>query len=80
MTTYLTIYLACWFFTAFEPLQDVIDAFFSLRKEGYIVNIIWMLLGCQYCLTLWTTLFITHDIVVALLLSAIAQIHTKIIK
>lgn len=80
MTLYLTIYLACWFFTAFEPLQDIIDAFFSIREPGYFVNIFWMLLGCQYCLTLWVTLAVTQNIIVALSLSALAQIHAKIIK
>lgn len=77
---YLNIYLACWFFTSFEPIQDIIDAFFSTLKEGYFTNILWLLLGCQYCLTLWTALIITHNIWIALGLSAIAQIHTKMIK
>lgn len=78
-TLHLTIYLACWFFAAFEPLQEGIDLVFELLPRNAIVNSLWTLLGCQYCLTFWLTLGLS-DIVVALLLSAIAQVHSKIIK
>jgi len=73
---YLNIYLGCWFFTNFEPIQDGIDKIFERFKwDG-----MWTLLSCQYCLTLWITLAITQNWTMALLLSLIAQIHTKINK
>ena len=80
MTTYLTIYLVCWFFTAFEPIQDGIDLVFEIIATNAILKSLWHLLGCQYCLTFWLSFGITRNVVVALALSAIAQIHSKIIK
>lgn len=80
MTYYMTIYLACWFFTAFEPIQEGVDLLFELLPKNALVNSFWQLLGCQYCLTFWLALGVTRNVVVALALSAIAQIHSKIIK
>lgn len=80
METFATIYLACWFFAAFEPIQEGIDIVFEHLHKNALVNSLWQLLGCQYCLTFWLALGVTRNVVVALALSAIAQIHSKIIK
>lgn len=73
---YLNIYLAVWFFTNFEPLQELFDDFFEL-KSSIFAMVIWKLLSCQYCLTLWLTLLITHSWTMALLLSLIAELHKQ---
>lgn len=77
---YLIIYLSVWFFTNFEPIQELIDNIFNKIKPNYFTKAIWSLLSCQYCSTLWITLILTGSIVMALSLSVIAQIHKKIIE
>jgi hypothetical protein len=76
---YLNIYLAVWLFCTLEVIQDTIDSIFG-RWSSIINTTIWTILGCQMCLTLWITLAITQNWTMALLLSLIAQIHTKLIK
>ncbi len=79
MELYIRIYLVCWFFTNFEPIQNGIDWIFE-RIETKLNNVFWQVLSCQYCLTFWLSFIVTQNIVVALALSALAQIHAKIIK
>jgi hypothetical protein len=79
MELYLKIYLACWFFTNFEPIQVGLDLIFE-HAENKITDTLWTILSCQYCLTFWIALWVTKDITTAAALSVIAQIHTKTIK
>lgn len=79
MESYILIYLLCWFFTNFEPIQELVDYLFGKLKHNYFINAIWTILGCQYCLTLWITLILTGSITVALIASIIAQIHKSLI-
>lgn len=78
--TFLYIYLGCWFLCNFEPLQDLINWAFNKMKPNYFTNAVWTILGCQYCSTLWATLFLTGSITMALVLSALAQLHKSLIK
>ena len=80
MELYIKTYLVCWFFAAFEPIQEGIDLVFERLPKNVLANSFWQLLGCQYCLTFWLAFGITRNVVVALALSAIAQVHSKIIK
>lgn len=76
---YLNIYLAVWFFCTFEIIQNTIDDFFEF-KVSILSMAIWKLLGCQMCLVLWTTLLITQNWTMAMLLSLIAEIHKQLLK
>ena len=76
---YLNIYLAVWLFINLEPVQTTIDDFFEFKTNIFAMAV-WKLLGCQTCLSLWLTLAITQNWTMAMLLSLIAQIHSKLIK
>jgi hypothetical protein len=76
---YLNIYLAVWLWTSIEPIQDSIDDYFATKRNIILLSL-WKLLGCQMCLTLWITLAITQNWTMAMLLSLIAQRHTKLIE
>lgn len=76
---YLNIYLAIWLWCNFEPIQENIDLYFE-DKENIILMVIWDMLGCQMCLSLWITFAITHNWTTAMVLALVAQIHSKIIK
>ena len=71
---YFYLYAIAWFFTNFEPLQNKIDQLFSKSTNKYL-ELIWDVLGCQKCLTLWLILFITLNPLYALYGSMIAQLH-----
>lgn len=80
MMIILYIYFSCWFFTSFEPLQELINQIFQRIKLNNFTNMIWIILGCQKCLTFWLTLLLTLNPLTAFILAAIAQIHIKIIE
>lgn len=79
MFIYLKIYLICWFITNFEPISDPIDRFF-LNKRNSFMMLVYDVITCFKCLVFWSALIITYDFFSAVLLSLLAQIHTKIIK
>lgn len=61
-----------WFIVYFQPLQDWFDR--------YIVNeTLREVLQCIKCMTFWTTLILTGNIVLAMALSMIAYTWQKII-
>ena len=76
---YLNIYLAVWFFCTFELIQNTIDDFFEFKVSIFAMAI-WKLLSCQMCLVLWTTLLITQNWTMAMLLSLMAEIHKQLLK
>ena len=78
MIILLKIFLATWFFTEFDPLQDFINNTFEKIKSNKIIDSIHILLGCHKCLSFWITLFITFNIWYALGVSFIAAIIQKI--
>lgn len=74
LTLITKIYLLCWFFTAFEPIQQVINLIFTKIKPNFVTEAIWTILGCNKCLVFWTTLAIIMNIWIALLASFIVSI------
>ena len=76
----IKIYLYVWIFIEFEPFQFMLNYLFEKIIPNKITEIIWVVLGCMKCLTLWTTLLITQNLLLALASSLVAQIHQKIIK
>lgn len=77
---FYSIYLSCWFFTTFDPIQRMVDEVFERLPENFFTNILWQLFSCQYCLTLWAAFLITGDVLMALVMSLVAQIHKKLIE
>lgn len=76
----IQIYLSCWFFTNFSPIQKAINYIFILKEElNWIEDSIFTILGCQQCLTFWVVLIVTFNPFYAFGLSALAQIHKKLI-
>lgn len=75
------IYLIGWFLSKFEPLQDLIDYFWSKLPLRFTMNRIidyfYVGLGCQKCLTLWIGLSMVEPFS-ALGLSFIAWIQEKL--
>lgn len=77
----ISIYLYTWFFTNFEPIQNLIDRFFlyidlKYKPKKYIkiiIDAIYTILGCHKCLSLWITFILTLNPLYAILLSYIAH-------
>ena len=67
------------FMASFEIIQNTIDDFFEFKVSIFAMTI-WTLLSCQMCLVLWTTLLITQNWTMAMLLSLIAEIHKQLLK
>lgn len=77
---YLQIYLLIWLWSQFEPIQEGLDKLFNYLPKNILTNNVYIALGCMKCLNLWITLIITQSLFIALIMSLIAQIHTKIIE
>jgi hypothetical protein len=82
---YFQIFLFTWFFTKADFIQQFIDTSFQMLKSEYIaiqliLDKIYIVLGCWKCLTLWTMLYITHDIWMSLMCSFITWMIDKIIE
>lgn len=72
------IYLATWFITNFEPLQNKIIDIISILKIKKInkhlhrlIELFYDVISCHKCLSLWTTLIITQSIWLAIGMSFI---------
>jgi len=76
---YIYLYTIAWFITNFEPLQTKLDLIFAKTSNKYL-ELIWDVLGCQKCLSLWLILFITFNPLGAMIGAMIAQLHMKLIK
>lgn len=75
----IKIYLFCWIFTEFEPLQNLINHLFLRLPTNYVLDYIWIGMSCLKCMCLWITLIVTHSVIFALAMSMVAQLHGKII-
>lgn len=78
----IKIILLVWFWCKFEPIQDGIDLLWSRIPEkvsnNYFIDKIYILLGCQTCLSMWLTLIITGNIWISIAASIISSILKKI--
>ena len=57
----ISIWLVSWFITRFEPLQMVLE----LLPNKLIPNLIKLLVTCLKCVSFWSTLLVTQNIVLA---------------
>ena len=77
------ILLGVWFWCKFEPIQDGIDLMWGKIPEklssNYFVDHIYVALGCMKCLSLWTTLIITGDILLSIGNSMLSELIKKIL-
>lgn len=73
--THVFIFLCAWFVTNFEPLTRTLHI--GLMKLPLRFRGLFEPLFCFKCLTLWSILLITQDVVPALLFSFIASWYDK---
>ena len=57
----ISIWLVSWFITRFEPLQMILE----LLPNKLIPNLIKLLVTCLKCVSFWSTLLVTQNIVLA---------------
>lgn len=57
----VSIWLVSWFITRFEPLQMVLE----LLPNKLIPNLIKLIVTCLKCVSFWSTLLVTQNIVLA---------------
>lgn len=73
-----TLFLA-WLWVYFTPLQNLIDKLYKRLPDNWIQTTR-TYLGCFKCVTFWSTLFVTQDVVLAAALAMIAMAYNNYIK
>jgi len=73
----IKIFLLCWLFVKFEPITDLLDYLWGRIPERiskyYIIDKIYVLLGCLKCLIMWVTLIVTGDIFLSIGMSFVVN-------
>ena len=84
----LKLFLICWFWVEFAPIQDVLKLYVKpqLNKligcsetRRKIINAINDGMSCQKCTSLWVALIVTQSIWIALAVSYLAYLTSMII-
>ncbi len=73
----LKILLVAWFFTNFDPIQNIVHKIEDRVHDKRIVNLIYPF-QCFKCLTFWSVLILTFNIWTALALSLLASLIASV--
>lgn len=75
----ITTLIIGWFIVNFQPLQSLFNWIYSKLPCKEWIHNTREHLECFKCVTFWTTLLVTQDIILAMFLSMIAYTYTRVI-